>query len=60
VKHVAFDRFKMKDAPFWFPYTPSKYRVVSDLIPALFERSRVVKAAKLARGIWKAFRSTKR
>jgi acyl-CoA reductase-like NAD-dependent aldehyde dehydrogenase len=59
VKHVAFDRFKMKDAPFWFPYTEPKYRVVSDLIPALFERSRVVKAARLARGIWKAWRKAK-
>ena len=36
VKHVAFDRFGLKDAPVWFPYTPEKYRAVSDFVPCLF------------------------
>lgn len=36
LKHVARDRFNLRDAPVWFPYTPEKYRLVSDLVPALF------------------------
>lgn len=36
VKHVAFDRFRLGDQPIWFPYSREKYRLVSDLIPALF------------------------
>ena len=36
VKHVAWDRFGMRDAPVWFPYTRDKYKLVSEVIPALF------------------------
>lgn len=36
VKHVAHDRFRLADAPVWYPYTREKYRLVSDLVPALF------------------------
>lgn len=39
VKHVAWDRFGLKDAPNWFPYSAEKYRLVSDVIPALFSVS---------------------
>lgn len=37
VKHVAFDRFGLRDAPHWYPYSAEKYRLLSDLIPALFD-----------------------
>ncbi len=37
VKHVAFDRFNLRDAPQWYPYSAEKYRLLSDLIPALFD-----------------------
>jgi delta 1-pyrroline-5-carboxylate dehydrogenase len=36
VKHVAYDRFSMRDAPVWYPYTAEKYRLLSDVVPALF------------------------
>lgn len=58
VKHVAHDRFNLRDAPVWFPYTPEKYRLLSDIVPALFDVSAVrrVKAGLdgLARlvGMW--------
>ncbi|MBL4848338.1 MAG: aldehyde dehydrogenase family protein [Planctomycetes bacterium] len=50
-KHVSRDRFNLRDAPVWFPYTPEKYRTFSDLIPVLFGSSarRRVKAG--VRGI---------
>ena len=35
VKHVAHERFGL-DAPVWFPYTAEKYRLLSDVVPALF------------------------
>ena len=41
IKHVAHDRFGMRDAPVWFPYTPEKYRLVSELIPVLFAKGAV-------------------
>jgi delta 1-pyrroline-5-carboxylate dehydrogenase len=41
VKHVAHDRFNLRDAPVWFPYTPEKYRLLSDIVPALFDVSTV-------------------
>lgn len=39
IKHVAHDRFNLRDAPVWFPYTPEKYRLLSDVVPALFNVS---------------------
>lgn len=36
IKHVAHERFNLRDAPVWFPYTPEKYRLLSDVMPALF------------------------
>ncbi|MGE4145361.1 MAG: aldehyde dehydrogenase family protein [Planctomycetota bacterium] len=36
VKHVAYDRFHLRDAPVWFPYTAEKYRTISDFLPVLF------------------------
>ena len=38
-KHVSHDRFHLRDAPVWFPYTAAKYRTISDLIPLVFGTS---------------------
>lgn len=45
-KHVSRDRFNLRDAPVWFPYSADKYRTFSDLIPVVFgsSASRRVKA----------------
>lgn len=50
-KHVARDRFGLRDAPVWFPYTAEKYRTFSDLIPVLFGSSASKRVRAGVRGI---------
>jgi len=50
-KHVARDRFGLRDAPVWFPYTAEKYRTFSDLIPVLFGSSASERVRAGVRGI---------
>ncbi|RMG06656.1 MAG: aldehyde dehydrogenase family protein [Planctomycetota bacterium] len=42
-QHVAMDRFGVRRAPFWFPYTRRKYELVSSFVPALFGGSPTVR-----------------
>ncbi len=55
-KHVAFDRFKLKDNPLWFPYGEAKYRAFSDLMPALFGTG---SAMSRARALFRALSAVK-
>lgn len=55
-KHVAFDRFKLKDNPLWFPYGEAKYRAFSDLMPALFGTG---SAMTRARALFRALSAVK-
>ncbi|MEZ0227327.1 MAG: aldehyde dehydrogenase family protein, partial [Planctomycetota bacterium] len=45
-KHVAFDRFKMRDNPLWFPYSERKYRAFSDIMPAIFSVGSPIERAR--------------
>jgi len=51
VKHVSHERFHLRDTPTWYPYSRTKYRVLSDVIPALFSISPAKRVTAGLRGL---------